>query len=61
MCVANEVGMVEILKGPASLMYGSDAMGGVLVFKGMPVQPEGVVKGNLNTEYQTNSSFGKFH
>lgn len=52
---ANEVGMVEILKGPASLMYGSDAMGGVLVFKGMPVQPEGVVKGNLNTEYQTNN------
>ena len=24
---ANEVGAVEILKGPASLMYGSDAMG----------------------------------
>ena len=52
---ANEVGSVEILKGPASLMYGSDAMGGVLVFKTMPTQPEGTIKGNVNTEYQTNN------
>ena len=51
----NEVGSVEILKGPASLMYGSDAMGGVLVFKGMPTPPEGTVKGNINAEYQTNN------
>lgn len=52
---ANEVGSVEILKGPASLMYGSDAMGGVLVFKGMPTLPEGTIKGNVNAEYQTNN------
>ena len=52
---ANEVGTVEILKGPASLMYGSDAIGGVLVFKGMPTQPEGTVKGKINTEYQTSN------
>ena len=52
---ANEVGSVEILKGPASLMYGSDAMGGVLVFKGMPTLPEGSIKGNVNAEYQTNN------
>ena len=52
---ANEVGSVEILKGPASLMYGSDAMGGVLVFKGMPTLPEGNIKGNVNAEYQTNN------
>ena len=52
---ANEVGLVEILKGPASLMYGSDAMGGVLVFKPMPMQPEGTIKGNINAEYQTNN------
>ena len=51
----NEVGSVEILKGPASLMYGSDAMGGVLVFKGMPTPPEGSIKGNINAEYQTNN------
>ena len=52
---ANEVGSVEILKGPASLMYGSDAMGGVLVFKGMPTLPEGSIKGRVNAEYQTNN------
>jgi iron complex outermembrane receptor protein len=52
---ANEVGSVEILKGPASLMYGSDALGGVLVFKGMPTLPEGSIKGCINTEYQTNN------
>lgn len=52
---ANEVGTIEILKGPASLMYGSDAMGGVLVFKGMPTLPEGSVKGRINAEYQTNN------
>ena len=51
----NEVGSVEILKGPASLMYGSDAMGGVLVFKGKPTPPEGTIKGNVNAEYQTNN------
>ena len=51
----NEVGSVEILKGPASLMYGSDAMGGVLVLKGTPTLPEGAVRGNVNTEYQTNN------
>jgi iron complex outermembrane receptor protein len=52
---ANEVGSVEILKGPASLMYGSDAMGGVLVFKGTPTLPEGSIKGKVNAEYQTNN------
>ena len=51
----NEVGSVEILKGPASLMYGSDAMGGVLVLKGSPTLPEGTIKGNVNAEYQTNN------
>ena len=51
----NEVGSVEILKGPASLMYGSDAMGGVLVLKGMPTPPESTVKGGVNAEYQTNN------
>lgn len=52
---ANEVGTIEILKGPASLMYGSDALGGVLVFKGQPIMPRGTIKGNFNAEYQTNN------
>lgn len=52
---ANEVSSVEILKGPASLMYGSDALGGVLVFKGAPTLPEGTIKGGVNAEYHSNN------
>ena len=46
---------VEILKGPASLMYGSDAMAGVLIFRPAPVAPMGTVRGSISTEYQTNN------
>ena len=46
---------VEILKGPASLMYGSDAMAGVLILHGSPIQPEGEMKASMSTEYQTNN------
>ena len=46
---------VEILKGPASLMYGSDAMAGVILFNPAPVAPEGMVLGNISTEYQSNN------
>ena len=46
---------VEILKGPASLMYGSDAMAGVLIFHPAPVAPMGTVRWNISTEYQTNN------
>ena len=49
------VNSVEILKGPASLMYGSDAMAGVLILHGSPVLPEGEMKANVATEYQTNN------
>jgi len=46
---------VEILKGPASLMYGSDAMAGVLVMHEDPVMPQGKMALNLGSEYQSNS------
>ena len=49
------VNSVEILKGPASLMYGSDAMAGVLILHGSPVLPEGEMKATVSTEYQTNN------
>ena len=49
------VGKVEIMKGPASLMYGSDALGGVInIITHVPVA-EGTIKGNLITNYQTNN------
>lgn len=46
---------VEILKGPASLMYGSDAMAGVVIFRPAPLRPEGTMGGSASAEYQTNS------
>lgn len=51
----NAVGSVEILKGPASLMYGSDAMAGVIIFRQQPVMMEGDMKAQLSAGYQTNS------
>lgn len=51
----NAVNSVEILKGPASLMYGSDAMAGVVLLHSEPTLAEGEMKANVGTEYQTNS------
>ena len=51
----NGVGSVEILKGPASLMYGSDAMAGVLILHDAPSPLDGEVRTNVSTEYQTNN------
>lgn len=51
----NSVGRAEILKGPASLMYGSDAMAGVINFLPPPVLPEGKMAINALMEYQTNN------
>jgi iron complex outermembrane recepter protein len=49
------VAKVEILKGPASLMYGSDALAGVINFiTNIPVA-QGVIRGNLLTNYQSNN------
>lgn len=45
----------EILKGPASLMYGSDAMAGVIIFHQLPTLPQGEMKANVSTSYQTNN------
>ncbi len=46
---------VEVLKGPASLMYGSDAMAGVMVMHPAPINPEGEISTQAATEYQSNN------
>ena len=51
----SSVGSVEILKGPASLMYGSDAMAGVVIMHPQPTLGEGEMRANVSTEYQTNN------
>ena len=49
------VNNVEVLKGPASLMYGSDAMAGVVIFHSDPVLAQGQMKAVASSEYQTNN------
>lgn len=46
---------VEVLKGPASLAYGSDAMAGVINMMSVSTPPAGQVKGNILANYQTNN------
>ena len=51
----NTVDKVEVVKGPASLIYGSDAVAGVVNL--LPPNPpaEGKTIGNISGEYQTNN------
>ena len=51
----------EVLKVPASLIYGSDALAGVInIISNAPVS-EGITKGNLFTNYQTNNQLRGTH
>lgn len=46
---------VEVLRGAASLLYGSDALGGVInVLEPLP-SPDGQIRGELLSSYQTNN------
>ncbi len=46
---------IEVLKGPASLMYGSDGLAGVINIQSLTPVSEGTILANLLGEYQTNS------
>ncbi|HXB45104.1 MAG TPA: TonB-dependent receptor plug domain-containing protein, partial [Puia sp.] len=49
------VDRVEVVKGPASLTYGSDALAGVVNLIPTPPAPEGKMVGDIITEYQSNN------
>ncbi|MCB9232936.1 MAG: TonB-dependent receptor [Bacteroidia bacterium] len=49
------VNRVEIIKGPGSLMYGSDAMAGVINFLAPKPVEEGTITAELMGNYQTNN------
>jgi len=51
----NGSGTVEIIKGPASLLYGSDAIGGVINFISARPAPIGKIEGSFQTQYFSNT------
>ena len=55
------VNKIELLKGPASIIYGSDAMAGVVnIISNVPV-PVNTIKGNLSSNYQSNNRLSSFN
>ena len=57
---ANDVHSVEIIKGPASLMYGSDALAGVLIFHAEPNPVPNTFSAGISSEYQSNSGLAAY-
>jgi iron complex outermembrane receptor protein len=51
----NRISKVEIVKGPASLTYGSDALAGVINLITRPPASTDEIKSGLLAEYQTNN------
>ncbi len=51
----NAVDRIEIVKGPASLTYGSDALAGVVNLLPAPPVPNDTIKGHVETNFQTNN------
>lgn len=52
----NAINRVEVIKGPASLMYGSDAIAGVINFLPQSSPPRGTQSGSIGVDYQTNNN-----
>lgn len=55
------VSRIEVLKGPASLAYGSDALAGVINIISDEPLPLGKIQGNITTNYQTNNGLEAIH
>jgi iron complex outermembrane receptor protein len=50
----NSIDRIEVIKGPASLSYGSDAIGGVVNLLTPPPVPDGKILGSVQGIYGTN-------
>ena len=49
------LGSVEIIKGPSSLLYGADALGGVIYYNDVPYPKNNSVELNAMSEYNSNT------
>ncbi|MES2891380.1 MAG: TonB-dependent receptor [Bacteroidota bacterium] len=57
----SSVNKIEILKGPASIIYGSDALAGVInIITNVPIE-NNTLKANVLTTYQTNNQARTVH
>lgn len=53
---AYNIGKAEVIKGPASLMFGSDALAGVVsLFPYRSTEKDGFLKGKILSEFQSNN------
>ena len=52
----NDVDKVEVIKGPASLLYGSDAIGGVINFIKAKPAPTGKIIGDAYDVWEAHAS-----
>ncbi len=50
---SDAIGSVDILKGPASLMYGSDALGGALIMRSVPEPSPGEGRVEFTNQFQS--------
>ena len=57
---AYSVDRIEIIKGPGSIAYGSDAMAGVINFLLPHEVEEGSITGSIEADYQTNNNLYGF-
>lgn len=48
---------VEVMKGPSSIMFGADALGGVLYFMDEPFEKNSKYKINYNSLYESNNRY----
>ena len=51
----NNLGNVEVLKGPGSSLYGSDAMGGVVSLRGL--DPDDILEEGKNNTFEISSPY----
>lgn len=52
---AKGIESIEVIKGPASLLYGSDAIGGVLYLNPEKFAPSNTLNTEINSEFYTNT------
>ena len=57
---ASTVGSAEVLKGPASLMYGSDALAGVIILNPNPFPEPDALAAGVSSEYQSNNGLAAY-